>query len=183
MNHKTNITTFLQSVKVSSVSKNRNQPVKVNGLSISGKNLLINDGTVDVKSASFQLADNEPSYFSLVKVKRIHQKDSLNIQTPRISFFANINAMLANDIHFINVQAQAPVIKLSKWNTEVAALKPNAQKTVVRIDRMIANHPDIKITTYRNDSVTLINIPGTGDNTLKVSGVRLHGGWQPLCYK
>jgi hypothetical protein len=175
INHKTTINTFLQSVKVSSVFKNRNQPVKVNGLLMAGSNLLINDGTVKVKSASYQLADNKPSYLSGLEVKRIHQRDSLNIQLPRINFFANINAMLTNDIHFTNVQAHAPVIKLSRWNKDVAAVKPDAQNPSVRIDRIIANHPDIKITAYSNDSVTRINIPGTGDNVLKASDVRIYG--------
>jgi hypothetical protein len=173
--HKTNITTFLQSVKFSSFSKNRNQPVRVNGLLVLGNKLLMKDGTMNVKLASYQLADNKPSYLSGVEVKRIHQRDSVTIQSPRINFFANINAMLANDIHFTNVQAQAPVIKLSRWNKEVTAFNPDAQNPSVRIDRIIVNNPDIKIATYSNDSITRIIIPKTGDNVLKASGVRIFG--------
>ena len=175
INHKTTITTFLQSLKISSISKKRDQPVTVDGFLISGNNLSINDGPAQVRSASYQLADNEPSYLSQVEVKRIHQSDSLSIQSPRINFSANIDAILANDIHFTNVQAQAPVIKISKGNTEVTTIKPGAQKTSVRIDRIIANQPDIKITTYSNDSVTRINIPRTGNNIVKASGLKING--------
>ncbi|MBA2562577.1 MAG: hypothetical protein H0V14_06620, partial [Chitinophagaceae bacterium] len=41
VNQKTTITTFLESLKVSSISKNRNQSVKVDGLLISGNNLSV----------------------------------------------------------------------------------------------------------------------------------------------
>jgi hypothetical protein len=167
-NGKADINTFIQSLSISSITKNGEASPKVEGLSLAGNNLSVKNGSLNLNANAYNIASESSSFLSGFKMERVQNGDSLNIQAPRINFSADINAMLAKDIHFTNVQAQSPIIKFSKWSTEPAP-EGNAQKSDIRIDRISANEPFIFISTHRNDSVTIINIPKSENSIVKAS--------------
>ncbi|MDP9229776.1 MAG: hypothetical protein M3O67_03765, partial [Bacteroidota bacterium] len=166
----TAISTFVQSLKLSSVNKNGKGPLHIEGLFLAGNNLSFKNGGMQVKTAGYQVAEEAPSFITQVQIERIQQRDSLSLKSPRINFNADINGMLEGNIHLTNVQLQSPIIKVRKWNTDLTQ-DTNTQKTFIHIDRLIANEPDIYISTHRNDSTSIINIPRSDNSLVKVSGL------------
>ncbi len=167
-NGKADINTFIQSLSISSITKNGEEAPKVQGLLLAGNNLSVNNGPLKAKADAYNISSNSSSFLSGLKMQRIENRDSLNVQSPRINFFPDVNAILAKDIHFTNVQAQSPVIKYNKWSTE-APQGTNGDKASIRIDNISANEPFIFISTHRNDSVTIINIPRSDNSLIKAS--------------
>jgi hypothetical protein len=170
-NGKATISTFAQSIKISSLTKNGDDPIKLEGFLLTGNDLSVNSGPMNMKVASYQVASELPSWLTKVEIERIKEHDSLNVKLPRVNFSADINGILAKDIHLINVEAPAPVITFSKWTTG-ASQKTN--QSSIRIDRLSASEPSINIATHRNDSVTLINIPRSDKSVVKASDLKIN---------
>ena len=116
-NGKATISTFVQSIKISSLTKNGDDPVKLEGLFLTGNDLSVNSGPMKVNAASYLLASESPSYLNKVQIERIKELDSLSVKLPRVNFSADINGILAKDIHLISVEAPGPVITFSKWTS------------------------------------------------------------------
>ncbi|MBD0332484.1 MAG: hypothetical protein ICV66_07495, partial [Chitinophagaceae bacterium] len=171
----TQISTFVQSLIIASLSKTGNNPMQIKGLTMAGNNLSINNLPLQLKASSYHVADNEPSYLSQVLVERIHQRDTLSIKSQRINFLADINSIFLKNIHVKNVQAQSSIIKMNKWNAS-AAQPLNTNKPPIRIDNVILNEPTINIATHRNDSATFINIPHSNNSIVKASGIIINNG-------
>jgi len=171
---KTAVSTFVQSLKLSSLSKVGLAPAKIEGLAVNGNNLTLRSGPMNVKAAGYQLLSNGNSQLSGVKIDRIQNGDSLNVQAPHINFSADINSFFAKDILLNNVEAFSPVIKINKWST--ATPEAGTKPMPIRIDNIIATEPIISIATHRNDSVTLINLPYSPNSTVRASGLRINGG-------
>ena len=67
------------------------------------------------------------------------------------------------------------MVKLNKWNA-VAVQEAGQKKKVIRIDQITATQPVINISTHRNDSVTIINIPHSANSIVNVNGLTMNGG-------
>lgn len=173
-NGSTAISTFVQSLQIATLSKNGNAPVFTRGFSISGNKLSVNNGSLKIKATSYAIADNEVSSVSGVQIDQIKERDSLSVMAPRIRFSGSINNLLAGNIYLADLQMQAPVIKLNKWNT-VAEQVVAQKKKVIRIDQITATEPVINISTHRNDSITTINIPRSENSLVKVDGLTMDG--------
>lgn len=169
LNNKTALSGFVQSLKISSLTKTHNQPVRVSGFLLEGNNLSMNNGPLLLKTGPYQLSGEGASSIYKVQAERIDQRDSLSVKLPRISFSADMNEILAGNMHLMNVQADEVDIDIRKWNTEKMTANDSVQKPDIRIDRIIASQPDIHIATHRNDSVTIINIPRSEKSIVKAS--------------
>ncbi len=173
VNGKTNISTYVQSFKLASLSKSGKAAPFVNGLVIGGNKLSVRSGPMNIYAASYAILSNGISDISGVKIERYQDRDSLNVQAPRINFSADINSILAKDFHLTSVDAISPVITINKWNTTAT---PAANQTMpIRIDRIVATEPVIHIATHRNDSVSVINLPYSDNSLVKASGLRIDG--------
>lgn len=58
-----------------------------------------------------------------------------------------------------SLQANDLVVVLNKWDTTTTPEGNDQLQNVIRIDNLSASEPDITITTHRNDSLSIINIP------------------------
>ncbi len=171
----TSISTFVNTLTASSLYKKGNAPLQLEGFKMAGNNFLLQSAGTKIVAGSYKIVSNEPSYLNEVQLQQINGRDSLNIQSSNVGFSANLNGLLANDIHFTSVNATAPVIKISKRNTgitDTAIIRDtSAQPVSFLIDEFYASQPDIHISTYRNDSVTVINIPASEKSFVVASDI------------
>jgi hypothetical protein len=170
------VSTFIETLNVASLSKQKNEQLKTEGFFISGNNLFVKSNEVKVMADSYKITGTESSSLSGVRVEQVHGHDSLNISSPLINFSADINDIFANNLHLKKVNALAPVIKISKWDTSVAAQDSQRQQSPIRIDQLTATEPDIHISTHRHDSVAALNIPRVEKSLVKASGIDIAGG-------
>ncbi|HEX8461910.1 MAG TPA: hypothetical protein VF623_10790 [Segetibacter sp.] len=170
------ISTFVQTIKASSMQKKGNNSLRAEGLFIAGDNLLIKSKAVKVMADAYKVSGNESSLLTGVHVEQINGKDSLVIRSPQVNFSADINDLLASHLHLTNVSATAPVIRISKWNTPAAMQDSTTVQPTVRIDKLTAIEPDITISTNRNDSVAVVKIPGSGNSMIKAGGINISRG-------
>jgi len=173
-NSKMAVSSYIQSLKVSSFSKIQGVPLQALGVILVGNNLSLTGRTLKVKAGAYQIASEFPSSISQVRAESIDQRDSLIVESPLIHFSVDVNGILARDIHFTNVDAQSLKVNVVKWSKPIEEVTDSAQKPSIRIDRIIAREPNIHITTYRNDSVTTINIPRSDNSVIKASELTMN---------
>jgi hypothetical protein len=151
--------------------------LRAEGLFIAGNDLVVSTNELKIRTDSYKVSGREASSLTGVRVEQIHGHDSLNIRSSLVNFSADINDLFANDLHLTNVYAKAPVIKLSKWDTAATATHDSSEvQSPVRIDKLTAIEPDITISTHRNDSVAVINIPKSHKSLVKATGINIAGG-------
>jgi hypothetical protein len=170
---KTNISTFMRSIKVSSVNKNGDSSVQVDGLLVTGNNLDVVSGDMKVKAASYQVASDAGSFLNNLQIERFQSPDSLSIKSPRIDFSADINSILAKDIHLTDLKLQAPVVKFIKWHNQVP-VDSNKKKPKIRIDKIYMGEPILYVSTHRNDSITTINLPHSENSVINATGFKMN---------
>ena len=167
---KRTITSDIHSLEIASLLKERNQPLKVIGFFAKGNNLSILGNPMKFKTGEFQFRGDGASFISDLSMERSEGRDSLRITSPRIDFSTNINDLLAGNIHIQTVLARAPDISLNKWEKQTPANEPGERPTI-RIDRVVATDPSLHITSHRNDSVTIIDIPRSDKSELTASDI------------
>jgi len=161
------IQTYLEDIRLQSFSKAGTSAPRLEGLVSRGRSLNIITPELQMKADRYGIQSEGISKISGFSFTQIKGYDSILVRTPEITFGADLNALLSKDIHLQQVALQQPVITVSKRGSN------NKEKTTsntgIRIDRFTASEPAIKISLYRNDSVSLINIPGKGN--IAASGI------------
>jgi len=170
------ISTFVQTLQASSLLKKGNDLLQAEGFFIAGNDLVVKSNKVNVVAASYKISGSNSSSLTGVRVEQINGRDSLYISSSLVNFSADINELFANDLHLANVHAQAPVIRISKWDTATAAQDTASAQIPVRIDQLTAVEPEITISTHINDSVAVVNIPWSANSLVKASNIYLSNG-------
>jgi hypothetical protein len=167
------ISTYVQTISASSLLKQGDDLVRVEGFSIAGKDFSVDTRNVKVDARSYKISSSEPSSLTDVQVEKIQGTDSINIQSTKVNFSTDLNDLFANDLHLTNVHATAPDIHIIKWDTTTTARDTTMLQSPIRIDQLTAIEPNITISTHRNDSVAVINIPWSDNSVVKATGVVL----------
>lgn len=166
------MSTFIRSLNVASLMKDQKDPLRLDGFSLTGNDLLIKNNTLNISANTYGIVSNEPSYLRGILMQQVKGRDSLNIRSPEISFAADINRLLDNDKHLTNLHAASPVVKLIKWDTLVTDVAVKENPPII-IERFTISEPDIYIATHRNDSVTIIHIPHSANSSINAKDVNL----------
>jgi hypothetical protein len=174
-NGPTAVSTYVQTITASSLLKQGDDIVRVEGFRIAGRNLLVNTPTVKVNADEYKVSSSETSSLTDVQVEQVKDRDSINIQCSKVSFSTDLNDLFVNDVHLTNVHAIAPDINIVKWHTNTATPDSTNMKSPIRIDKLTATEPKITISTHRNDSATVINIPWSDNSLVQASGINLSG--------
>lgn len=165
------VSSFVHSLNISSLSKQHDQPLRVQGFFIGGNNLSITSDVLSLKAGPYQFGSESPSFFSQVQVHHIKENDSLTLKSPRIDFSANINEIMAEDIHIKNVDADSLDIDVKKWYKEPVFADAGIERPSIRVDSLTINSPAAHIKFSRNDSVTIVDIPRTEKSLIKASNL------------
>jgi hypothetical protein len=168
---KATINTFLRTGKIASLVKQGSRAPSIQGLALSGSYLLVNSGSLSVKTGSYNLSDRN-SFINDLQVEQLKPDDSISLKAPRLDFIPDINGILARDMHFNSIQIQSPVIRVHQWKRDTAVKRPGSMN--LRIDAFTAYEPDIDIRNWKNDSLTRISIPFSENSSLKSSGIRVN---------
>ena len=174
-NGPTSVSSFVESLKIATLSKNGNAPIFTRGFSIVGNKLSVNNSTLKLRAVSYGIEDNDNSFISGVQLEQIKGRDSLSVTVPRIRFSGSLNNLLAGRLYLTNLEAQSPVVQLNKWNV-VTAEAITQKKKIIRIDEITATQPIINASIHRNDSVISINIPHSDKSIIKADGLTLDNG-------
>ena len=169
------ISTFVRTLTIQSLVKSGDDPLRIEGFHIAGNDLLVKSKAAQIAADSYDLYGSEASSLTGVRVQQVRGRDSIDISSPQIRFTADLNNLIANDIHLASINAVSPVIRLSKWDTETMVPDESSAPQLIRIDQFTASEPDIRITTNKNDTVTTITIPRSNNSSVKASGMVLSG--------
>jgi hypothetical protein len=178
VNRSTSIATFVNTLAAASIIKNGNAPLRVEGFHIAGNDLSVKTGAVNIRAASYDVSGDEASSLTGVEVLQMKGRDSMRIASPKINFSANLNDIIGNDLHFTNVEATSPFIRLNKWDTAKATT--NTAPPTIRIDKLTANEPDLLIRMARNDSVAVLKLPFSPNSLVQATGIEMSDGGMKL---
>ena len=164
----TSVRTFVQALRFHTLEKRGQQPVRVEDFHLAGRDLALNSGPLQLQAASYNLTSGAPSHLSGLRLQRIEGADSLRVTAPRFAFTVDVNSLLAKDLHLQSVAVQSPVVRMRR---SVKADTAARQPLELRIDRLSASEPDIRIITERGDSASVINLPYSDGSALRASGL------------
>lgn len=167
------VTTNIVAINASSLIKNPKEPLVVQDFKMLGNNLSINNKTLKIGVENYQLVSNQTSLLENILVEQFRGRDSIEIRSPRVAFVTNLNDVFANDLHLTNLNATAPVIKISQYDSTSAVPDTSATPLAIRIDKITTTEPDIYISLNRNDSVSMINLPLSNNSYVNASGLNI----------
>jgi len=166
-----NAQTFVTSLSVASLTKDRNEPMRIEGLEANGNALAINKNALHVKADGYKLSDDASTVTGL-SVERNRKQDSLLVKIPRVAFNANVNALASNDMRFASIDAQSPDVTYISFVNE--ALEDSVTHVQdLRIDRLVLKQPNVHIGTRKKDTLMDIRMPQTADGLVDVSNLVL----------
>jgi len=161
------IQTYLETIRLHSFSRGGSNAPHLEGLESKGRNLDIKTPAFQLKADSYHIQSDDISRIKGFSFAQIKGNDSVLIRTQEIALAADLNALLSNDIHLRQLKLQQPHITISKRSSNN---NPKASfSSSIRINQFLATDPSIKINLYRNDSLSLINIPQNG--SIAASGI------------
>ncbi len=170
---KTTIQTIIESIQAASIFKQGSAPIELEGLALTGRNLVFNDKGTAVHAASYAINDNAPSSISQLRVERQLPQDTLIVNTQRLNFSGDLNKLLQNRAILTYVEAISPSLYVySQDQTNSTSTKSGAN---IQIDKLSASNPDIKIVTVKNDTATSILIPHSNNGQIEARGIKVAG--------
>ena len=103
----------------------------------------------------------------------------MRIASPSIRFSADLNDIINNNLHFKDIQATSPFIRLHKWDTAKTTANGTAPPPI-RIDQLTATEPDLMIRINRNDSVAVMRLPFSENSLVQATAIELTDGGMKL---
>lgn len=173
-NNQTTVSGSLQAIKIASLSKANGKPLHADGFFMEGDHLLMSKGPMSIKTGGYRFVSDIPSFVSQLKIEHFDQRDSLNVKSPLIRFSANVNEILAGDIHITDLQAESPDIRIRKEQKEKTRLDEPTRMPAVRIDNIIATEPNVYVSMHRKDSMKILNLPRSDKSVVKASDLILN---------
>lgn len=167
------VTTFIHTLNAASVIKTEKEGLQLEGFSVSGNDLQVQNKSLSLSGAMYNIVSNQPSYLRGLQLQQVKGKDSIFILSPEIKFSTDLNKILKKEIHFTDLHTTAPVIKVNKWNS---VNDPVENQQAIRIDNFSASEPEIFVAIHRNDSVSSINIPRSENSLITATGITLAPG-------
>jgi len=167
--------TFITSLKIDEATKQGNNPLTTSGLQLQGKNLSFAGNNLKLSALSYGVFSSAPSFLTQLSVKQKTGLDSVSINAPRVTFSADLNALLANKVQIENVALAQPVIAVTKGNNGVKKeVSPN--NTPISIANIGATEPVINITLHKADSVSTISLPKSKNSVVKAADLTVNEG-------
>lgn len=179
VNKSTSIITFVNTLVASSIHKSANDPLRVEGFNITGSNLSVQAKAVQIRAASYDVSGEDASTLTGVEVAQVKGRDSMRIASPKIRFSADLNDIINNNLHFTDIQATSPFIRLHKWDTAKAMANGSVPPTI-RIDKLTASEPDLLIRINRNDSMAVMKLPFSPSSLVQATGIEMSDGGMKL---
>lgn len=162
----------IDSLAIQSLTKYPHQPLMVEGVLITGDNVVFANETMQLSIDNFRVGSELPSYLQELTLESKSESDTILLTTQRLDFSADVNKLLAGDIHFETMQATNLHTRVASWKKSTLGKKSVGNRLPnVRIDEFIAPAPFVNVATYRNDSLTLINVPASPESNFKASNV------------
>ncbi|MGZ5134273.1 MAG: hypothetical protein ACXWCG_03955, partial [Flavitalea sp.] len=78
------------------------------------------------------------------------------------------------EIHVSNLEATSLKVNVQKWGRKEVVENQAKPKPSIRLDKFMAKQPEIYISTYRNDSVSIITVPGEQNSMVAASGIKIN---------
>jgi len=170
----TKLNTDLQTIKATSFTQNeRNSPV-LEGLIANGKQLNFSNGSSNLTTSDYHIADKSSSYILKLKLEQSNGGDTLRISVPRTEFSVNINSLFQQNIDIAQMRLQSPDIFFSKWSQKKAKENTGSKNSNITIRQLSAIEPVIQTSIHKNDSVIRLNLPRSDEGVLTIQNLALH---------
>ena len=166
---KRTITAHIHSLGITSLLKERNKPFIVQGFFVKGNDFSIAGNPMKFHTGAYQFG-GEGSFISDVSLERTEGKDFVRVRSPRIDFSAEINELLAGNNHIKSIEAKSVDIDIDTWQKQTT-VNDVSERPSIRIDRIVGTEPSLHITSHRNDSVTIVDIPRSDKSLITASDI------------
>ena len=170
---KNTISTYVSSLKINSLVKQRDQPVKFDGFFVGGNNLSVSGNPLTLSTGAYQFNGEGSSFVEDLTLESIEEKDSIRVTSPRIDFSADINEILGGDIHIKSLRANLLDVRADKWPKPLPLRDTAAHSPTIRIDEVVITEPSLHITSHRNDSVSIVDIPRSDKSLITASDITM----------
>ena len=169
---KNTISAHLRSLQISSLVKQRDQPVKLEGFFVAGNNLSVTGNPVKLRTGAYQFNGEGLSFVEDLTMERIEERDSISVSSPRIDFSADINEILGGDMHIKSLKANSLDVRAEKWHKPMSP-QDTAERPTIRIDQVVITNPLVHITSHKNDSVSIVDVPRSDKSLITASDITI----------
>jgi hypothetical protein len=159
---------FLQNLEADQLSTSADRKPYVTGLTATGKDLRINNGSSKLSIKALRLKDQQLSSFENVRYNSSDHDDSININVPKLEISPDINAMINGKIHAGELRIFDPVVHLSFTKNNVSTPKWPETKII----NVSVSNPDLQFTQANENGVAKLAWKGQG-NVFDLTGLKI----------
>ena len=143
---KIQFSTFLDFISLEQFAGNKNGKIQLQQLNLNGRELAAKKDSLNIRAASYKIADNNPSIFNDVSIINNKAGDSLSINIPALDFIPSIDSLIEKKLYFESIVANQPAIRLShRTNRDTTTEKPKPALPALHIENLQLNQPDITL--------------------------------------
>jgi len=163
---------FINDVQIESIFKNYDGPVEMKGLQLAGEVMNFANGSIQVRTAKFNLADNVQEFKDAV-FQRNNTSANLIVTVPSVQLKGAFNKYFGKDIHFKNIVLESPDINFRQHNVSSAILKSSNKNPSIKIDHLNIAEPVVNLFLQDNLSISNIVLPYSKASKIKVDDVAI----------
>ena len=163
---------FINDVQIESIFKNYDGPVEMQGLHLAGEQMNFANGSIQMKTAKFNLADNAQEFKDAVFQQK-NTSANLLVTVPSIQLKGAFNKYFSNNIHLKNILLESPDISFRQQPDLSTISKTSNKISSIKIDHLNITEPVVNL--WLKDSLSHSNIllPYSKESKIKVDDVAI----------
>ena len=155
---------YLKELSADEISTMAGSKPIVNGLKTSGTDLQVTNGALHLNIDNVQVADHHLSILNNVAIKKMDERDSLDIRIPQLEFEPDINAFIDGTINTANVRIVRPNIQLNITRTgNEKSLENNVNLPKTSVSRLVIEQPTLRLSSNNTKGLVTLNWDGRVD--------------------
>lgn len=135
----------------------------LNGFSASGNKLEIDNGDEMIRIGEFDVQDQRPSELKQFHYKSNTAQDSIDVKIPKVTFVADINALLAGKIRTGDIRLVKPSIAVMLTKTESHGEPAKPAWPEVNIGRLTIEDPIVEFKHQSEKGLSTLSWNGVGN--------------------
>ncbi len=160
------ISAFLTSISIDKILKPAGSTMQINGLQVSGEDVVMVDPRQRLSVASLAVSDNDNSIIRNIEYSKIDAFDSILIKIPQLTIIPNVTQIVSGHIFFKNLVLSDPTIEAKLGKKDSAALANKKTSPEISIGTATLHRPEIRLKLInKNDSASYITWHGVKENS------------------
>ncbi len=170
----TQVTTTLENISFTKLSKKPGSKLILEGLDLTGKKLQLTDKDLHLLVADYDITDNSSSSFRQLSYKNKTGKMEADVKIPLLTAIPHIQALLNGEVALDAINVSKPIIDLHIHPARDSSLGKTTSSSIISINSLRMTQPLIHFTQENDSGQVYLNWQGERNPSNFVEAKEIH---------